>query len=285
MRERGQIGAPADALDPSLEGAPPACLTVDPWSGSMTVRYGGHEAVVDGMLSGTSALSWTPEKSQGFWDPATKLAWDKTQEYINGFNNAMPMPYIDNGRVGEIVSAANNLRATIAQMVASFDTPRWSPTQEFAFRREMSKLGQLIACGRYAAALSQLVQRYVDQGKGEDYPFQVGGFRDLRQGVLPPAEGPEDPIVVPDPVTELPGRFTLGPQDQPSPPDISRFGLTLGGGDGGGYQTGFDPVDDGREGPYTGAHGESAEDPKPSSGGIMFLGILGVAFVGSYFLK
>lgn len=280
MAEHAAMGG--DVLDATLEEAPPACLNVDPWNGTMTVRYGGHEMLVDGMLSGTSALSWTPEKSQGFWDPPTKLAWDKTQEYINGINNAMPMPYIDNGRVGEIVSAANNLRATIAQMVADFETPRWSPTQEFAFRQQMNRLAQLIACGRYAAALSQLVQRYVDKGAGEDYPFNQGGPKQIQTGTLPPPEGPADPIIVPDPVTELPGKFTLKPPKMgPKMFDASRFGITPQGG----ASASLDPQDDLPEGIYTGESGEEEQKPQPSSGGLMFLGILGVAFVGSYFLK
>jgi|GEM_PF-3648365 len=289
-REQGRMGAPEGALDAVLEGAPPACLNVDPWSGSFTVRYGGHEAIVEGMLSGSQFFGWVPDDSQGFWDTATKYAWEQTQKYINGLSNAMPMPYIDNGRVAEIVQAAADERWNLTQMVYGFANPRWEPTEEFAFRKGMARLGQLIACGRYAAALSNLVQRYADKGKGDDYPFGLDPKTQLGVGpkAFPPPVSPEDPIIIPDPVVELPGKFTLKPAP-PAPPktpvvDASRFGITVGPG---GADTSFDPQEEDKEGPWTGATGETEEKPpyKADAGGMMFLAFLAAAGVGYVVLK
>jgi len=278
-RERGAMGAPDDALSEVLDGAPPVCLDVNPWNGSFTVRYGGHEMVVEGMLSGSEFFGWNPDDSQGFWDTATTYAWEQTQKYINGLNNAMPMPYIDNGRVADIVQAAADERWNLTQMVYGFTNPRWEPSEEFAFRKGMARLGQLIACGRYAAALSKLVQRYANQGKGDDYPFEMGGSKQLGTGQFPPAEGPEDPIIIPDPVVELPGKFTLKPAKPIKPPTFVP-GISIQGGE----DASFDPGAD-KEAPWTGAEGGEEKPPyKTDAGGMVFLAIL-AGGLGFFVLK
>jgi hypothetical protein len=277
-RTRGAMGA-ADPLDATLEGAPEACLDTNPWSGSFQVRYGGHAEDVRGMLVETDALGWVPEDNQGFWDLPTKIAWEATGKYLNGLNNAMPMPHIDNGRVAAIVAAGTLLRFEIGQMVAKFSSP-WTPTERFAFVQAMNKLGQLIACGRYAAALSKLVQAYVKEGKGSDYTLpKTSSPYGLQGAAMPLPEDPRDPIILPSDMPELPKKFTLATtKPGPKPPDISRFGLKLG--EGGGD----------KEAPWTGATAESAEEEEPKeyqagSSGMMFLGLLAAGFVGSYFLK
>jgi len=287
-QERGYMGAPNDTLPEALEGAPPACLNAEPWSGSFTARYGGHEAVVEGMLSGSQFFGWTPEDSQGFFDMPTTYAWEQTQKYINGVNNAMPLPYIDNGRVAEIVKAAIDERFNLTQMLTQFANPRWEPTEEFAFRRGMNRLAQLIACARYAAALSQLVQRYASQGKGDDYPFGLDPKTQLGTGPMafPPPVSPEDPIIIPDPVVELPGKFTLKPAPPKTPVvDASRFGITVG------PPASTPSLDFGedKEAGWTGAEGGESEEEKPSyktdAGGAMFLAFLAAAGIGFVVLK